>query len=187
MDMFKKQPSKVLSRLVSVIPAALVLSLLPSAVLAADVYASAAIDDQGQLHIRIMGGREILPERQGDQVGFSEPQISEDGRVVGWRADFPNCCTSYPIPLKLVIYTNGRTRTFTGSGLPIWRWAFQAGGMRVAFEQETVHGGLGIHYELRDVATGRLIAKYDPKVVPDNQPLPVQNVPQWVRELDVRR
>ena len=37
-----------------------------------------------------------------------------------------------------------------------------AGGKQVAFEQETVHGGMGIHYELRDVATGNLIAAFDP-------------------------
>ena len=75
MDMFKKQPSKVISKLVSVIPAVLVLSLLPSAVLAADVYASAAIDDQGQLRIRIKGGREIL-DRKSTRLNSSHIQKS---------------------------------------------------------------------------------------------------------------
>jgi hypothetical protein len=106
---------------------------------------------------------------------------------VEWLAEYPNCCTSYPIPLKLVIYTDGSVRTFTGSGLPVWQWGFQAGGTQFAFEQETVHGGLGVHYELHDVATGRLLAEYDPAVGPDNRVLTKQNVPQWVAELDAHQ
>ncbi len=169
------------------IPLLLLALVPPSTVLAADIYVSATIDDHGQLRIVTKGGREIVPMKEREQVGFRQPRISEDGRVVGWLAEFPNCCTSYPIPLKLVLYLNGRVRMFTGIGLPVWQWGFQDGGKRVAFEQETVHGGLGVHYELRDVANGRLIAEYGPEVGPDNQALPVQNVPQWVEQLNAQR
>jgi hypothetical protein len=82
-----------------------------------------------------------------------------------------------------MVLSNGRVRSFTGDGLPVWQWSFQSSGKRVAFRQETVHGGLGTHYELRDVATGRLIAKYSP----DNQPLAIQNVPTWVAELNAKQ
>jgi len=153
---------------------------------AADTYVQASIDQAGQLRIMIKNGREIVPKKDAEQVGFDKPAISQDGRAVGWVALYPNCCTSYPIPLKLVVLSNGRVRTFTDRGLPVWRWSFQGGGKRVAFEQETVHGGLGIHYELRDVATGRLIAEYNPAVGPDNQPLAIQNVPAWVEELNAK-
>ena len=61
---------------------------------------------------------------------------------------------------------------------------FRAAGTQVAFRQETVHGGLGVHYELRDVASGRLVASYDPPVGPDNLPAPAQTVPEWVIELN---
>jgi hypothetical protein len=54
----------------------------------------------------------------------------------------------------------------------------------VAFRQETVHGGLGVHYELRDVVTGLLVASYDPPVGPDNVRVAPENVPEWVAELD---
>jgi hypothetical protein len=64
----------------------------------------------------------------------------------------------------------------TGIGLPIWLWHFANNGTRVAFEQETVHGGLGIHYELRDIKTGDLIDSYD------GEPQP--NAPQWVHALE---
>ena len=175
--------ANVLSKFAAILLMLLIVFLPQSSAFAADVYASAVIDDQGVLRIVTTGGREILPKKEPGQVGFSKPQISEDGRSVGWLAEFPNCCTSYPIPLKLVIYSNGRTRTYSGLDLPIWRRAFQSGGKRVAFGQETVHGGLGVHYELRDVATGRLIAQYAPKVGPDNRALPNQNVPPWAEPL----
>jgi len=149
-----------------------------------EIYASAAIDDQGQLRIVTKDGREILPKKEDEQVGFSRPRVSDNGRSVGWLAEFQNSSTSYPIPLKLMILTNRRIRAFTGSGLPIWRWAFRDRGRRFAFEQETVHGGFGIHYELRDVATGRLIDEDSPAYGPDNRIIPNQHTPRWVDELN---
>ena len=49
-----------------------------------------------------------------------------------------------------------------------------------------MHGGFGIHYELRDVATGRLIAEYNPLYDQDNRPLPDRDIPKWVAELNAR-
>ena len=94
---------------------------------------------------------------------------------------YPNCCTSYPIPLKLVIYSNGKTHTFTGNDLPVWQGRFLSSGKQVAFEQETVHGGQGVHCELRDVATGRLVAEYEP------DPEKAEAPPSWVKELDFEK
>ena len=150
----------------------------------ADRYVSATIDAQGQLRIRTKDGREIAPTKEKEQVGFSHAQVSADGQAVGWLADFPNCCTSYPIPLKLVIYSSGRVQTFAGHSLPIFRWMFRDRGRRVAFEQETVHGGLAITYELWDLASNRKIASYSPQYDRDNHLIPDQRGPQWVQELD---
>jgi len=160
------------------------LSLLPA--FAADTYVRATVDSDGQLRILTSAGQTLEPKKEIEQVGFADPQISPDGGAMGWLAQYPNCCTSYPIPLKLMIQANGSVRAFTGNGLPVWRWEFQAGGTQVAFRQETVHGGLGVHYELREVATGRLVAEYDPAIGPDNQALPTQNVLPWVAALDGR-
>jgi hypothetical protein len=63
---------------------------------------------------------------------------------------------------KLVIYSDGTVHTFTGAGLPIWRWQFDSTSTRVAFYQETVHGGMGAHYELRDIVTEALVMQYEP-------------------------
>ena len=85
------------------------------------------------------------------------------------------------------VYSGGKVRTYTGNELPVWRWHFTAGGQQIAYEQETVHGGLGVHYELREVASGRLIAEYTPRVGPDNRPELTQNPPAWVLELDAKQ
>lgn len=146
---------------------------------ATEIYVETVIDPSGQLHITTKHKREIAPKKEAEQVGFDKAQISPDGRAVGWLALYPNCCTSYPIPLKLVLLVNGGQRAFTGNGLPIWRWCFWAGGRQVAFEQETVHGGMSVHYELRDIATGGLADKYDPDVNPA-----VTKPPRWVVALD---
>ena len=37
-------------------------------------------------------------------------KIAEDGRTVGWTVLYDNCCTSYPIPLLLVIYKDGKVQ-----------------------------------------------------------------------------
>ncbi|HEV2379074.1 MAG TPA: hypothetical protein VG206_04685 [Terriglobia bacterium] len=152
---------------------------LASAARAAETYIQTEVDSNGQLHILTKRHREIVLTKGPEQVGFEDVRISPDGRAVGWLALYPDCCTSDLIPLKLAIYVSGRLSTFTGSGLPIWRWCFQAEGEQVAFEQETVHGGTGIHYELRDIATGKLVAKYDPDSDSEMTPKP----PRWVAEV----
>src|SRR5882672_2318993 len=117
-----------------------------SAFAATETYVRATVNESG-LRIMTSTGKTIVAKpitrrnTFGKQVGFDRVAISPDGRVVGWVALFPNCCTSYPIPLALVLYSNGKTRTMTGIDLPIWRWCFEANSTQVAFEQETVHGG----------------------------------------------
>ena len=143
-------------------------------------YVATLIDSSGQLHITTKHKREIAPKKDTDQTGFSDAKISPDLRAVGWLALYPNCCTSYPIALKLVVLANGEQHEFAGSGLPISRWCFWGQGMQVAFEQETVHGGMGVHYELRDVTTGALVDKYDP----DANPVGITKPPKWVVVLD---
>jgi hypothetical protein len=156
-------------------------------------YVGASVDKAGALRIVTTTGQVIVPEPEaerefiGKQVGYEHIQISTDRQAVGWVALFPNCCTSYPIPLALVVYSDGMKRSYTGNDLPVWRWRFMAGGSQVAFRQEAVHGGLGVNYELRDVRTGDLVVQYSPAVGPDNQPLRTQQVPDWVVALDADR
>ena len=86
--------------------------------------------------------------------------------------------------MKLVMLVDGRIRTFTGEGLPVFDWLFRDGGSRFAFRQETVHGGLGIHYELHDVVTGRLLEEFSPPYDNENNPILDARPPRWVDEFD---
>lgn len=60
-----------------------------------------------------------------------------------------------------------------------WYWSFHNGAREVCYEQETVHGGSGVQYELREVATGRLLARFEPGQGGSR--------PRWVEELEASR
>ena len=112
-------------------------------------------------------------------MGLDQVAVSSDHSAVGWLAVYPNCCTSYPIPLKLMVYSDGQLRTFSPNELPIWYWSFRKGAREVCYEQETVHGGFGVQYERRGVATGRLLARFEPGREGKK--------PAWVEELEASR
>jgi hypothetical protein len=175
-----------------------------------ELYTSAVIDPSGQLRILTTDGREILPPKdsssfdsQGrlevpaaaanrtpddEQVGFESPAVSPDRKTVGWLALYPNCCTSDPIPLYLVLYSSGKVFRLNGQSRPVFHWVFLEGGKQVGFEQETVHSGWAVHYELHDARTGRLVAKFDPHVGADEQvdDNPSER-PDWVKAVDAAK
>ncbi len=153
---------------------------------AADIYVRATADTNGVLRIERARGPAIVVPPDSGQVGADAIGISKECGCVGWVALYPNCCTSYPVALALRVYANGRARTFDGDGLTISRWAFTRDGKRVAFREETVHGGFGVHYEQRDVASGRLVAAYDPPAQDPPGPSAAP-APGWVAELDSDR
>jgi hypothetical protein len=146
--------------------------------------ARAARDRTGGMRIVQTNGRVVHVKKETGQSETDDIRIAPDRRAVGWLALFPNCCTSYPIPLQLVVWSAGRRRSFRGIGVPVWQWRFVDGGRRVAFAQETVHGGFSIHYEMRDVASGRLVAQWEPEYGSDNAVLAQQDPPPWVAELN---
>ena len=156
---------------------------LASAAAATDIFVETVIDPSGQLHITTKHHRVITPKKERDQTAFDDAQISPDGHAVGWLALYPTWSADYPVAMKLVVLAGETQHTFTGSGLPISRWCFWAGSKQVAFEQETRQGGLGVHYELRDIETGELADKYDPDASPDV----VTKPPRWVVVLDSKR
>jgi len=147
-------------------------------------YRRADVDTAGRLRVTTSAGVTIAPRMDSDQVGVAEPAVSPDGRSVGWLALYSNCCTTYPIPLVLVVRTAGRERRFHGNDLPIARWAFLDNGRRVALSQAPLHGLVTTHYELYDVASGRRLGVYDQAPDTDDRPLASaagRGVPAWVR------
>jgi hypothetical protein len=148
-------------------------------------YTSAEVDSRGRLLIHTSTNKTVLVPKTRDQTTFGDPIVSSDGMAVGAQAEFPNCCTSYDIPLELVVYSHGKVHRFTGVGLPIFDWQFAGGSTRVAYGQQTVHFACSIHYELRDVASERLIDAADVPEGCADQPNPDMNVriPKWVAQL----
>lgn len=132
---------------------------------ATETYECVDIDADGNLRILTSdrgtiivpkGGSPKAGESFGKQTTFEKPVLSDDRRTVGAQAMFGNCCTSYDIPLQLVIYSSGKTHRFEG-GLAIFDWHFADGGRRVVFSQQTVHFSCSVHWELRDIASEQLL------------------------------
>lgn len=172
--------------------AAVVLALLPDVAVTqtptrrSETYRSASVDSEGNLIIVKADGRSVVVRKQGEQTSFSNVVISPSKTAVGAQAMFANCCTSYDIPLAVVVYAQGKVHRFTGRGLPIFEWGFANHGTRVAFGQQPVHFACSVHYELRNIDSEQLLDSADlpqpcgqdpePKAVP---------IPDWVR--DIRR
>ncbi len=170
-------------------PVILLLAVASLAVQATETYQSAGIDSAGNLRIVTsehktivvrMGGFPKAGETFGKQRSFDKIVLSDDRRAVGAQALFANCCTSYDIPLQLVIYSQGKTHRFEG-GLAIFDWHFVDGATRVAFSQQTVHFACSVHWELRDIASERLVAEVDIPEACGQMPDPRKvNAPRWV-------
>ena len=149
-----------------------------------ETYESAAIDPNGNLAIVPSNGQSVVIRKEADQTAFSPPVMSSAGTAVAAQAMFGNCCTSYDIPLQLVVYSGGKVHRFKGVGWPIFQWGFANRGTRVAYGQEPVHFGCATHYELRDIESERLIDSVDvPQPcgqIPNPKPVAI---PQWVTDL----
>ena len=124
-------------------------------------FVSAAVDPaQKNLIITGSDGRTIDPPRVTEQVGFENALISQDGKYVGWLALHPNCCTSYPVPLTLVVLDqDGRHREFRGPQA-IFSWCFLPARKSVAYRQAVLHGPSETTFELRQIDDGRLLSRF---------------------------
>jgi hypothetical protein len=153
-----------------------------------ETYESAEVDPNGNLRITMSDGRTITLVKEGEQSSFRNPTVSPDRTAVAAQADYPNCCTSYDIPLQLVVYAKGKVHRFKGIGLPIFQWHFTDGGTRVAYGQETVHFACETHYELRDIQSERLVDSADiPQPCGQRPHPPHTTIPNWVKELNDAR
>jgi hypothetical protein len=142
--------------LLLMIAARLTLGAEPSS--AQGFFRRAEVDSLGDMRITLADNRIIRPPKDSTQTAVEQIALSADHQVVGWVILYPNCCTTYPIPLKLVLLRAGGARTVISNGLPIWRWAFAPGGRSVVIRQAPVHGDSPTSYEQRDIRSGRVIA-----------------------------
>jgi len=134
-----------------------------------------SIGSDGIVHILHSGGVEFIAPKEKEQVSTGSSSIADDKSAAGWLVFYENCCTSYPIPLGLLVYRPGRPLRRFGDGMFIVDWSFLPGGKQVAFYTNTVHGDFAPHYELHDIETGRLIGKWEGH--------PNGKSPAWVHRL----
>ena len=99
--------------------------------------------ETGPLHIVYSDGTHIIQrlpplEKSTDKnivfnaVGFSEVQLADDGQTLGWAIQVENCCTSYSIPLSVVVFRSGKVLHTFNSGPTVWNWMFLHEGKQLA-------------------------------------------------------
>lgn len=92
--------------------------------------------------------------------GFEKPQLSLDGKLVGWLVDIPPCCESYSVPQELAVMdTRGQLHVFS-PGQGIVGWCFSKDSRAVAFSTAAMHGPSGESFELRRVEDGELLKQF---------------------------
>ena len=150
--------------------------------------------ETGPLHILYDDGNEIvknLPPLQAstdketvfNDVGFSYVQLAQDHQTLGWVVDVENCCTSYPIPLRVVIFRHRRVLQTFVPGQMVWNWMFIEGGKRVAVVSGPPHGPEIGTYCLYDVQTGKLISE---EIGDETTQSLKPDAPDWARLLEER-
>lgn len=131
---------------------------------------SAAPD--GTAQIRLSSGHSIAIPKERGQVGISNGQIAPDG-TAGWLAEFSVAGVSYPIAGRLILWRAGKIIQRFQTEQSFYSWTFYARGNQVAYHVGSLHGEVKSHCELRDVASGRLIAEWDGDLASDS------NRPGW--------
>ncbi len=132
----------------------------------------------GIIQIRFADGKIVtipkdLINDAGNQVGSQSPKISADKKTAGWLATYPNCCTSYPVPMTLVLYKDSKIIQKIESQQVIWDWAFVDDGTQAAIINGPTHGtDEDMEYQLYDVLTGKLLAEVQDPITSSS--------PKWV-------
>jgi hypothetical protein len=169
--------------LLAIVAAALAFDAVPFARQKGSAPIAAAIERidvaSDQLEVVHQDGTRFKPIREASRdsiqqfADFSQPAISPDRRLAGWLLEYGNCCTSYPIPLVLVIYQAGQEVRRIEDGLMMYEWYFWADGREAVYHADTVHGNFNPHAVRIDIATGNELARFDGN--------PDETSPSWTR------
>jgi len=150
--------------------------------------------ETGPLHILFSDGTHVvqdLPPKEKstennivfNQEGFSDVQLAEDRKTIGWTETYDNCGASYAVPLFVVLYHSGKIIQRIHSGQMVWNWIFVDRGERVAVVWGPTHGPEVGDYILYDVRTGKLLAEvYGDAEIQALKP----DAPQWAKSLEER-
>ena len=156
-----------------------------------ETYAGIETSDAGDRFIVRTDGSKIPLPQFRYQVEIENMRVSSDGKRVGWLVDMPFCCTSYPVPMFLVIFKGGAIERVIEQGQCIFDWAFVRDGTAVSYYQSTLHGTDYKGFTLRDIRTDEVLATY---AYPDSSDPPygdgeakraaaIQAAPDWVKAI----
>jgi hypothetical protein len=116
-------------------------------------------------------------------VGFSGVELAQDRKTLGWTINVENCCTSYSIPLSVVVLQHKRVLHTFDQGQMVWGWMFLEGGKQVAVVFGATHGPEVGDYRLFDVKTGKLLSE----VSGDEYTQSLKtDAPEWAKRLQDR-
>jgi hypothetical protein len=135
----------------------MLLFTVPSAI--AQKVSRAYCGDDGKAHLVYGKGavKTVPPQRQ--QVGCENISVAADGHTVAWSALVENCCTSYPIPIAVVVSRDGK-KAVISPGQMIWQWHFVGRGDRVAVLSGPVHG-FAAAAGLYDAHSGKVLTSWN--------------------------
>ena len=116
----------------------LVVTLFVAHAMSGQTVARAYAED-GKAHVAFANGVDKTISPQAKQVECADVSIADDRRTVGWSVLVENCCTSYPVPISIVVYRDGHQHVIT-TGQAIWKWRFIESGSQIAVLSGPVHG-----------------------------------------------
>ena len=145
-----------------IIACALALSVTCS--LRAQQVSHAYCEKDGKAHIVYRDNSEQIVHPQKDQVGCEHLNIADNASTVAWSVLVNNCCTSYPIPMSVVVY-RVRRQTVISPGQMVWDWHFVDKGDLLAVLCGPVHGEPG-KATLYNAHNGRVVAEWEGKGTP---------------------
>ena len=127
----------------------------------AQAISRAYADKSGSVHVVDGANVDHRVAVEKDQVTCENVRVASDHETVAWSVLYENCCTSYPIPLKVVIYRHGRLTRVSPPQM-IWDWKFVSGGSQIAVSFGPVHGDAS-GAELYDARAGKRLASWNLK------------------------
>lgn len=114
----------------------------------------------GLAHVEQNGKETIFPKETG-QVSIDSVKVAPDGRAAGWLVNEPNCCTSYPVPICLVVVRGNSKHVFAERQM-IYDWHFVEGSARVALSIGPTHGEFPADFLLYDTGSGQKLQEWGP-------------------------
>ena len=85
--------------------------------------------------------------------------MAQDRQTLGWTINVENCCTSYSIPLSVVVFQHKHVLHTLEQGQMVWSWMFLEDGKQVAVVFGPTHGPEVGYYQLYDVKTGKRVSE----------------------------